>query len=274
VAVTHRSDHRDDSGRVNTAERNGGVDSALGKGLRVLEALALAGGPVRLSHLASDLEMQKSSVHRVLRSLTELGFVTQDPDTDLYTATLRLWELGTSVVNALPIKQVATTVLQELHRRTNETVSLVVRDGDDVLYLDKILSPRPMGFTTRVGSRAPAPLTAGGRAMLAAEPDATAAIERMAERLGDRLNVERLRDDIRRARDDGYLVATGHRDPRIIGFAAAVPAASGGALAALTVSAVESRLGEAKRQAIVDALLIAVSDLTEALGHRSAYGSL
>src|SRR3954464_1620252 len=106
------------------------METALGKGLRVLEMLSTAGGPARLSHLAAELDLQKSSVHRVLRMLVEAGYVTQDPDTDLYRATLKVWELGSAVVNALPIKQAATTVLHELHRRTGETVSLSILDGD------------------------------------------------------------------------------------------------------------------------------------------------
>ncbi len=250
------------------AAHNGAADSALGKGLRVLEAVALAGAPVRLSFLATELDMQKSSVHRVLRSLIELGFVRQDPSTDLYIATLRVWELGVAVANGLPIKQAATTVLQELHRRTGETVSLVILDGDDVLYLDKIISSRPMPFTTRIGSRVPAPLTAAGRALLAYEANAGELILRVAQRIGDRLDVDRALDDIRKARTDGYVVGTGRAGSGIVGFAAAVPSAGGRALAGLTVSAPESRLDDAQRKAIIDALLIAVSGLTEAVGHR------
>jgi DNA-binding IclR family transcriptional regulator len=245
------------------------MDTALGKGLRVLEMLARADGPVRLSHLAAQLDLQKSSVHRVLRMLMVDGYVAQDPDTELYRPTLKVWELGSAVVSALPIKQAATTVLQELHRRTGETVSLTILDGDDVLYLDKILSPRPAGFTTRVGSRLPAPLTVGGRAMLAYEDDAAGVIERVATRVGTGvLDVDRALADVRRARTKGHLVGEGRRERGIVGIARGVPGPSGRAAAGLTVSAPAARVDTRRREAIVEALLIAATGLEEAIGRR------
>jgi IclR family transcriptional regulator, KDG regulon repressor len=243
------------------------MDTALGKGLRVLEAVASAGGPVRLSHLATELGMQRSSVHRVLRTLVDAGFVAQDAATDLYTATLKVWELGSAVVSALPVKQAASTVLQELHRRTGETVSLSVLVDDDVLYLDKIISPRPMGFTTRVGSRVPALLTVGGRAMLAFEDDPAAVVRRVARRVAKgTVDVDKALADIRRAREDGYLIGVGRADRGIVGIAAAVPGPGGRAAAGLTVSAPSKRMSPKREQEVIDALLIAVASLAEAIG--------
>ena len=123
----------------------------MAKAFAVLEALSRAKGPSRLSALASDLDLQKSTVHRILGELSALGYVVQDDGTGLYRPTLRTWELGTAVVADVPIKQVASGALLRLHEQTGETVSLVVRSGDDALYLDKIISPRPVRFTTRVG---------------------------------------------------------------------------------------------------------------------------
>jgi DNA-binding IclR family transcriptional regulator len=245
------------------------VDTALGKGLRVLEALARADGPTRISHLATELGMQKSSLHRILQTLVELGFVTQDDGTSLYAATLKVWELGSAVVSALPIKLAASTILPELHQSTGETVSLSVRDGDDVLYLDKITSPRPIGFTTRVGSRVPAPMTAAGRVMLAFAPEdeAAAVLARVGKRLGPKvLDVDRARADLRKARRDGYLVGRGRIDRGIVGVATAVRRAGGDAVAGLTVSTPAQRFDATRQHEIVEALLIAAARLGEALG--------
>jgi DNA-binding IclR family transcriptional regulator len=243
------------------------MDTALGKGLRVLEALATADGPVRLSRLADDLEMQKSSVHRVLRALVDAGYAAQDPTTGLYAATLKVWELGAAVVGDLPLRQAATTVLQELHRTTAETVSLTIRDGDDVVYLDKIVAPRPIGFTTRIGSRVPAPLTVAGKAMLSYEDDAPQVVARVADRVGPAaLDVAKALDDIERARRDGYLVGRGRAERGIVGIAAAVPGPGGRAAAGITVSAPVQHLDARRQREIVDALLVAASSLGEAIG--------
>ncbi len=243
------------------------LDTALGKGLRVLEALSQAQSPVRLSTLAADLALQKSAVHRVLQTLLEAGFVHQDQESGLYGATLKLWQLGVGVMNALPVKQAATNVLQALHRQTGETVSLSILDGDHVLYLEKIIAPRPMGFTTKVGSRVPAPYTVAGRAMLAYEDDPRPILKRyLGGRKAEADAMDKALADIRQARDEGYLVGEGRVERGIVGMAAAVPGADGRGYAGLTVSAPRHRLTAARQRDFIDALLTATAQLSEALG--------
>ncbi len=246
------------------------MDTALGKGLALLEALARADGSVRLSHLADQVGLQKSSVHRVLRMLIESGYVTQDPDTGYYAASLKVFELGAAVVASLPIKVAATNILQQLHLETGETVSLSVLDGDHVVYLDKLVSPRPIGFTTRVGSRVPAAVTAAGRAMLAHVEDPRSAIERLSaarEAAGiEPLDADAALADIEHARTHGYLIGRGRRERGIVGIAAAVPGPADGLLAGLTVSAPAQRLDDQRQESIVQALLVAVAQLGQALG--------
>lgn len=244
------------------------MDTALGKGLRVFEAIAVAGGPVRLSHLATELGFQKTSVHRILQELVAAGFVGKEPSGDRYVATLKVWELGTAIANALPVKQAATPVLRQLHRRTGETVSLTVLDGDDVLYLDKILADRAIGFTTRVGSRVPAVFTVAGRAMLAYEDDPSGVLERAAARRGgDRVDVRRALAEIRRARECGYVVGIGRPERGITGIGAAVPGRDGRAAAGLTVSAPTARTDESRRAELIEEVLLAAAALGEAIGN-------
>jgi DNA-binding IclR family transcriptional regulator len=241
------------------------VDSAVAKSFRLLEAIARAKGPSRLSDLAGALDMQKSTVHRVLAELIALGYVEQDA-TGLYRPTLRSWEIGTAVVADLPIKQVAATALQQLHRRTGETVSLTVRSGDDVLYLDKIISPRPIRFTTRVGSRLPLPLTASGLALLAQAGDGPDVVRRFGARPGVAgvFDVERALRELSRAGRRGY--ATSSARPGVISIAAAVSDRDDSAVAALSVSAPTDRLPGDKRDEIVESVLSTATNLAESLG--------
>src|SRR5262245_41925690 len=109
-------------------------ESAVAKAFAVLELLALEDEPVRLSVIAARLKMQKSTVHRVLTTLSRLHYVQQDPNTGCYHATLRLWEMGTGLIANHPIKRAAALSMQRLHESTRETVSLVVLSGDDVLF--------------------------------------------------------------------------------------------------------------------------------------------
>jgi DNA-binding IclR family transcriptional regulator len=242
------------------------MESAVAKAFGVLEALSRAKGPSRLSTLASELGLQKSTVHRILGELTALGYVRQDDGTGLYRPTLRTWELGTAVVADLPVKQAASGALLRLHEQTGETVSLVVRSGDDALYLDKIVSPRPLRFTTRVGSRVPLPITAGGKALLAMSADGSDVVRRLAQRpgIGPHLDVDRLLDELGEARERGYAIATGKAG--LIGIAAAILDRDDEPVAALSVSAPSDRLPEPDQPAVVEAVLTTAAHLTESIG--------
>ena len=242
------------------------MGGAVAKSFLVLEAVSRSTGPVRLSALADELGLQKSTVHRVLAELVELGYVGQDPASGLYRPTLRTWEIGTAVVADLPIKQVASNTLHDLHRQTGETVSLVVRSGDDALYLDKIISPRPVGFSTRVGSRVPLPATVGGLAILAASDDAPDVLRRLATRTDLRTPIDldatlRSLDTIARR---GYAASSARE--RVVGVAAVVVDRSQAPAGALTVSAPSDRMTREQRTTTIDHVVAAAARLGESLG--------
>jgi DNA-binding IclR family transcriptional regulator len=243
------------------------TEGAVSRALAVLELLALEQEPVRLSAVATRLDMQKSTVHRILMLLSALGYVQQELQTGCYRATLRLWELGSGLIAHHPVKRAAAPFLQQLHQSTHETVSLTILSGDDVLYLDKIVSPRPIRFTSRVGSRVPAPLTAGGKAMLAHEPDARAIIRRADERIQGkrRGGLESLMRELEEVRRKGY--ATSSFSPGVVSFAAPIMGRDERAAAALSVSAPESRLTKTKRHDIIELLLGTCAEIAERVGH-------
>lgn len=241
------------------------MSGAVGKSFLVLEALVRAHGAVRLSALADELGLQRSTAHRVLAELVELGYVDQD-ETGLYRPTLRMWEMGNEVVADLPIKQVASSALVELHDRTGETVSLIARSGDDALYLDKLISPRPIRFTTRVGSRVPLPLPAGGKAILAFAEDGPQVVERVAaretaHRAIDAGAVLEALDQIRRTG-----LATSSARPGASSFAAPILDRDRAPVGALSVSAPTDRLDKARRDAVIDHVVSTATRLSESLG--------
>lgn len=243
------------------------AESAVSRALAVLEALATAPEPLRLSTIAQQLEMQKSTVHRILSTLSQLGYAEQAEPTSCYRATLKLWELGVGLVAEHPVMRAASPFMAALHRATGETVSLTILSGDDVLYLDKILSPRPIRFTSRVGSRVPAPLTAGGKAMLAYAPDARAIARRAAPRIKDkrRIEIDALMRELEKIRAQGYAMSSFR--PGVISIAAPVMARDGQAAAALSVSAPVERVNAKKRGAIIEEVMTACATVAERFGH-------
>jgi len=236
-------------------------ESAVSRAFSVLELLAREAEPVRLTTIAAKLEMQKSTAHRILATLMGLEYAKQDPNTGCYYATLRLWELGAGLIAHHPLKRAAASYMQRLYESTRETVSLVILSGDDVLFLDKVAGPGSFG--SRVGSRAPALLAAGGKAILAFDPDARAIIRRTRERLKEARSVpvEPLLKDLQEIRRCGYAVSS--FPPGATTFAAPIMGRDGRVIAAMTVAVPERRLTKAGRERTVDELLGTCAELTD-----------
>lgn len=232
----------------------------------MLEYLTLAREPVRLSAIATALKLQKSTVHRVLSTLSGLGYVEQEPQTGCYRATLKLWELGVNTLEAHAVRRAAAAFLQELQRATGETVSLAVLSGDDALYLDKLVPPRVTRLTARVGSRLPAPLTAAGLAMLAHHPDARGVMRRAAARIkkAHRFEPDKLMKELAEIQERGYAVSS--YSYGVISFAAPVMSRDGQAAAALIVSMASECVTAKKKAEIIARVLSAAARMSEKAG--------
>lgn len=241
------------------------MDTTVVKALTVLEHLVQSPGPVRLSTVAQALGLQKSNVHRTLATLVAQGYVARDGSTGLYRPTLRLFELGAKVVSDHPAKRAAAPYIQDLHRTLGETVNLYVLDHGQVLVIDKLLSPRPLRFSTQPGSRIPASTTAAGRAMLAYDPDprTTIALSQPLVRPGVEVDVEQilaLLPDIRRR---GYAQATNAWTPGLFSIAAPILRRDGTAAAAIGVSGPVERQEDKRHEEIVEALLTTSARIAE-----------
>lgn len=156
------------------------MDTTLLKGLRVLEALTFAGSPQSISALSRELGLQKSNVHRTLGTLLEAGFVTKDEETARYSATLKLWEMGSQVISRNFLRRAALPFMRALHQETQETVYLAILDGTDVMYLEKIDAVFPLVQSSQPAQRIPAVRPASGLAILAHHPDSAELVRKIA----------------------------------------------------------------------------------------------
>jgi IclR family acetate operon transcriptional repressor len=141
------------------------------KALQVLRCLGDERRELALSEICYRVDLPKTTVFRYLQTLCACGFVTHDPDTDLYRVGLRVWELGQSVHEPLRIREIALPAMRELRDRFNETVNLGVLDGLDVVYVEIIESRRSLRMQAQLGGRDPVYSTALGKAILALKPE-------------------------------------------------------------------------------------------------------
>lgn len=120
-----------------------------------------------VSDLSKITGFGKSTTHRMLNTLKFLNYVEQDPKTDNYFASIKLFELGNKVASKIPIKKIARTHLEKLFEQTNETINLGILDNQSVVYLDKIVSKEPLRIELDIGIKVPVYSSALGKALAA-----------------------------------------------------------------------------------------------------------
>lgn len=142
--------------------------------LRIIRYLAGHSGPVRATTMERDLGLPRSSLYHLLRVLRDEGFVVHSPEHQGFALGPLLGEIGSSVLAAGALARLAGPVLERLVAETKLPVvaHLGVLQHTDVVYASKVAAARAPAVVTSIGVRLPAHLTATGRAMLAALPDA------------------------------------------------------------------------------------------------------
>ncbi len=193
--------------------RNGGVQS-VGRVLDLLEIVADAGGEIGLSELAARAGLPLPSIHRLVRTLVDRGYMLQLPNRR-YALGARLVPLG-QVAGAM-LGSWARPVLTDLVEALGESANLAVLDGDAVTYVGQVPSRHSMRMFTEVGRRVMAHCTGVGKALLSTLPDD--AVRDLLKRTGMPAQTPRTITDpeallveLARVRRDGHAVDEGEQE--------------------------------------------------------------
>jgi DNA-binding IclR family transcriptional regulator len=135
--------------------------------MKLLDVLSYYHDPVSLKQLALETGLHPSTAHRILAAMSASGFVERaDPGT--YRLGIRLLELGNVVKSRINIRDSAMPQMQALHEKIGESVNLGVRQGDEIVYVERTSSGRSsVRVVHLVGARAPLHVTAAGKLYLA-----------------------------------------------------------------------------------------------------------
>ena len=133
----------------------------------VMEILAET-GPVTLAELCSHLDLNKSTVHRLLSSLMYMEYVKQDSETGKYALSFKLLNLSNKLLSHIDILDTVRPCLRKLSAEIGETVHFVQLDGLDAVYICKEESQQnSIRMVSKVGNRIPLYCSGVGKAMMA-----------------------------------------------------------------------------------------------------------
>jgi DNA-binding IclR family transcriptional regulator len=187
--------------------------SSLRRALTIIDFVAEftgeSGGP-RLAEISAGVGLNKTTILRLLAPLLEDGLITYKANSGRYRLGPRTAYLGSVYLERLDLRDIARETLVALVEESGETAHLVVLEGLEVVYVDKVESASQVRMYSRVGSRLPAFCTSVGKAFLAHLPDSM--IPRVAEngmprRTPNTITTEEgLRAELETIREQGFAV--------------------------------------------------------------------
>jgi DNA-binding IclR family transcriptional regulator len=217
------------------------MDTTFVKGLNLIELLAASDEPRGVTSLANELNLTKSNVHRLLTTLTALGYVKRNEANSSYELSSKIWEIGLKVGMRFNIAKIARPHMVSLAEKTGESVHLSVLDRTEVVYIDKIESLQPIRSYTSVGGRAPAWCVATGKVMLAKSLTDVSTIPLTSFTHQTITEPAMLEAEFADIRNRGYAVNRGEWRDGVFGIAAAISDATGKIVGAIGISGPETR---------------------------------
>jgi DNA-binding IclR family transcriptional regulator len=243
---------------------------------RTLDILVLLTGRearMTFTELSEALDLPRSSLHGLLSTLTESGWVTYDSASRTYGLGIRTLEAGNAYLRTDDLPSRARPFMERIRDALDETVQLSVLDGRFNVYVAKVDGQQTLVLASAVGRRLPAHATGVGKVLLAGLDRTTL------DRLLSQVKLERFTKNtvtdkatlyrrLQSIRDAGY--GTDEEEYTIGVRCVAVPVRDqqGRAIAAMSVSVPIIRFDDQISARALALLLEAMSELSAALGYQ------
>ncbi|MFF7590405.1 IclR family transcriptional regulator [Kitasatospora purpeofusca] len=245
--------------------------TAAGKVLEVLSAFDREHPSQTLSEIAQRTGLALSTAHRVVTELAGWGALERAEDGSWHVG-LRLWEIASGCPRTQILRDAALPFMQDLYEATHENVQLAVREGTELVFVERIAGHRSVEVVTMVGSRFPIGSTGMGRVLLAHAPR-----EIQEEVLGSPLRAwtphtvtdpKALRTQLDRIRREQLFVSDRQLSERSAAVAAPVRIGRAGPVSAALGIVIAAR-GASRARELREPLLRAVQGISDELGRRA-----
>jgi DNA-binding IclR family transcriptional regulator len=234
----------------------------------LLEVLASREEAVSLKDISEKTGLHPSTAHRILNDLA-IGRFVDRPEAGAYRLGMRLLELGNLVKARLSVRDTALGPMRELHKQIQQPVNLSVRQGDEIVYVERAYSERSgMQVVRAIGGRAPLHLTSVGKLFLAADdPQKVRAYAMRTGLIGNTRNsltqLGTLERELQQCRQQGVARDNEELELGVRCMAAGVYDDQGRLVAGLSISAPADRLDDAW----LPRLQATASAISASLGH-------
>lgn len=213
----------------------------------------------------------KTSVHRMLMSLEDMGFLEKGVDSN-YRLGLLFLKFGNLVSRRLDIRQVAYPIMKDLHNDVQEAINLIVQQGDEAIYIEKIDTYQKVRLYTAIGRRSPLYAGACSRVVLSYLPDEEiakylAAIELKPFANGTVTEKERLLETIQQTRKNGYAISHSELENHTSAIAAPIFNHHGKVVAGISIAGIEAHYQNDRIPDLAAKVIAAAQEISNRLGY-------
>jgi len=248
---------------------------AIERAVSILNAFSAEDPELGVTELAERLGLHKSTVHRFMVNLDAAGLVERNPRTGRYRLGLRIFELGSLVMQQMNLWDEALPFLEGLVRDTGETGHLAVLDGGEAIYIERVEARRALRVPSAIGRGYPAHATNLGKVLLADLPH-----ERVETIIAERglaaytphtiTDRDLLVAELERIRELGYAIDNEEYDEGLRCIGAPVRDHSGHVVAALGIGGPVTRITHDRVSELAGLVMAAANGLSRRLGaHQS-----
>ncbi|PLS16167.1 IclR family transcriptional regulator [Bacillus sp. M6-12] len=254
-------------------ERENMVKS-VSRALDIITIVSLKKGGAGVTEIANQIDINKSSVYRILSTLVQYGYIEQDEETGRYKLGYKFLEISSKLLDSIDLRAEAKPYLQELENDTNEVIHLVVYDQGEVVYIEKLEGNETLRMHSKVGKRAPMHCTSVGKAILAYLP-ANIVLD-ILERKGMPLHTDKTITDkdaflheLNSVRQKGFALDLEENEYGITCIAVPIFDHLGKAIAAVSISGPTMRMNEERLKQLQEKMLHVGNQISRRLGYES-----
>jgi len=227
----------------------------------------------KISELARQLKLDRSTTYRILLSLERCGLVEKDQKTGEYSLGLSTFEIGNTYLRRMDFIKASNPIMSELAMKVQETIHLAVLSDTEIVYVDKVDSPRTLGVMSKIGQRGPVYCTALGKVLLAFQPgnDQSRIIRKIRlTPLTPRTitSKQKLVEELKAIRKQGYSLDHREIEQEVECIGAPIRDHLGNVIAALSISGPQRKIGTPQEKHFVTEVVRAAGLISSKLGYR------
>jgi DNA-binding IclR family transcriptional regulator len=229
--------------------------SSVKKALKVLESFLSTQPELGLTEISRIVGSNKTSIYKILFTLTSEGFVEKNPQNHKYRLGRKIMDLADHSLHRYDLREQASPFMQKLSEKIGEIIHLSVLDGNEIVYVDKKGEGQALTVSTKIGGRTPAHASAMGKVLLSSLSleKLTAFISKnplvrlTANTITDPAKLEK---ELTKVRKQGFAIDNEESFEGIKCVAAPIFDKSGNTIAAISASVPRQRMGRERTQEI------------------------